>query len=786
MLLSACSKGGEPQPPESTVPVSFEEERPQADKSLRISEIMPKNRATLADGQGHFSPWLELENVSGQDLELSGWRISNGGKEEGWQLPQLTLPAEGKLLVFASEKDGGTQLHGDFSLERGESLFLYDSNGELSDSLLCQAAEADVSLVRCADGSLEACLYPTPGYANDKNSYILLQSRRSCGYPLAIYEAMNANGSFLPQYDYSYPDWVELKNVSEDKVELKDYFLSDDHKDMHRLRLPEMLLEPGESVVVVCEEEGSGNVIDGVIYAPFSLSAEGDRLYLCSESALIDYMYLPAVPLDKSYGRRDGENGFFYFDSPSPGRDNDNTTAYRYMSQKPVNLTADGVFEGEEAVSLILEAEGDIYYTTDGSMPDSGSLRYEGELSIDKSCVLRAVSIEPGAMPSRALSLCYIINEGHSMPVVSVVTDDPVGFFALYRNANKNHTVPGCISFYAPEGSFSADCGVKLAGQTSLNLPKRNLGIRFRGKYGQSLLSYDIFGGGVSEFTDLSLRAGQDHFVALLRNELCQELALDMQASSLTQRSRFCVLYINGEYWGIYVLKDKINEQFYASIADVNTESVTMLDGPAQPYSGFYEDVWAFCVEEDMRLEENYEKLCSRLDIDSLIDWTILECVSGNSDIVSGNVRYCRSDETDGKWHLVFYDLDCAFYHPNLNTWNLLAESSVQRQQISQIIDPLLDNPQFRERFMQRFAQLISGPLSNESILSKLEELYTRLHPEMERNLARWGMDMDVWENNVQRIRDMINDYDWQDYSKDNICSALGLSQEEISLYFPQ
>ena len=69
------------------------------------------------------------------------------------------------------------------------------------------------------------------------------------------------------------------------------------------------------------------------------------------------------------------------------------------------------------------------------------------------------------------------------------------------------------------------------------------------------------FGGGVKQFTNLLLRAGQDYYTTVFRNELCLNLALSASDSLVTQRSRYCVLYVDGKYYGIYALMEKSNEQ---------------------------------------------------------------------------------------------------------------------------------------------------------------------------------------------------------------------------------
>ena len=100
----------------------------------------------------------------------------------------------------------------------------------------------------------------------------------------------------------------------------KSYYLSDKGSDRALFRLPEKTLAPGEIAVVYCTGD---DTLSGDFLAPFGLSAERDQLYLSrADGTLCDYTTLFGIPVRGSYGRMDGENGFFYFASPTPGRDN--------------------------------------------------------------------------------------------------------------------------------------------------------------------------------------------------------------------------------------------------------------------------------------------------------------------------------------------------------------------------------------------------------------------------------------------------------------------------------
>ena len=80
----------------------------------------------------------------------------------------------------------------------------------------------------------------------------------------------------------------------------------------------------------------------------------------------------------------------------------------------------------------------------------------------------------------------------------------------MYTSGWKRQECSGNVSFYEDGGSFSINCGIRMHGDTSLIMPKKGMSLAFRGAYGQDELNYDLFGGGVTCFSDLLLRGGQN------------------------------------------------------------------------------------------------------------------------------------------------------------------------------------------------------------------------------------------------------------------------------------
>lgn len=747
------------------------EETPAREYSVRINELMAKNRVTVQDEDGDYSDWIELYNYGTESVSLSGLYLSDESNSMGWALPDRELGAGEYITVFASGKDRteGT-LHTDFSLSAGETVRLRNSSGEELSALRCLSQNADEAVLYDENGA-KTGTYPTPGSENSIEAYILRQEESSPAGPLVINEACTfSTDYFYMNGSLSNNDWVEIKNISSASVQLSDYFLSDDRDEPYLLRLPNEELYPGGVKAIMLGGRS------------FSLDSESASLYLThKDGETVDAMPLLYIPANYSFGRMEGENGFFYFNKPTPGYNN--TQGYRYISEKPVCLTQDGVYNGVDSVTVELSGKGRIFYTTDGTLPNENSREYTGAFTVESTTAVRAVSIEPGALPSRAVSCNFIINENHTLPVVALNFDNSGQFGLIWYDEMKTDEIPCNLSFYEDGGSFSIDAGMKLNGETSLVLPKKNMGLRFRGCYGDATLKYDLYGGGATEFQNLILRAGQDYYNTVFRNELCQELCNEFCDNVISQRSRFAVLYINGEYFGVYTLKEKTNEALYAYMTGTSVGSAEALEANIWENTDLYKTVLGYVEANDMSKAENYEELCRHLDVDSLIDWLIAEGMCANNDLTSGNLRYVRSADTDNRWKLMFYDLDATFAYPELIFCNVLGADR-SYQQVTALSRKLMKNADFRDRFLKRTAKAIETVYTNENILAEIDRLTAEIEPEMERDFNLRGLTMHRWYQNISLLKTLITEENWADRAVRNLRDILKLTPAEVEYYF--
>ena len=747
LLLSACGTAPAGTVPEETAtPEETAQPAEQAGSlsdvpAVRISEVMASNEATLCEGDWTFPDWLELHNSGDRPVSLSGWVLERDGKQ--WPLPDVNLAA-GEYRAFL-----GTELEGMTIPKDGCSLRLLDGQGTRVDDLELPAMTEDVSACRLADGSLELTSFPSPGYENSDEGYRRFQDSLlpMDGEPV-ISEVMVYNARYLG-IDGAYYDWVEIANPWDEPVDLKGYYLSDKDSNFQLFALPHKILKPGENLVIYCSTD---LILAGRPNSGFGLDSTKETLYLSrSDGRLVDYVNLHDIPIDCSFGRRGTGGGFYYFDAPSPAKPN--AGGARLIAAAPVAVTSDGVFEGVEAVKCELQGDGEIRYTLDGSRPTRRSALYEGPLEITKTSVLRAVCLKEGYLPSATLDQSFILNEGHTLPVVSLIGDpaDITGPTGLYRLYSYDLERPGSFTLFAENGDrVQLRCGIKLHGATSRTREKKSFKIKFEDRY-EGALDYDLFSNGVTHFRSILLRMPQEgRPTSYIRDTLMHKLAMENFPDLPAQNHRYAVLYLNGVYWGIYNLREAHSETHYAQHYGVDETTVTESKG-TWGHNTPAEEVADFVLSHDMRDPENYAYAEEHLDLESIIGWCILEAYSGNFDANSPNMRFYWTEE-DQKLHYALVDLDLGMYSYDGFEIPFSTDYAYQR-----LASALMENETFRDRLLTRLGELLRGPLSEAEIHRQIDALAEELRPETARDMERWRSKQQDWESMVEVLHEFVD-----------------------------
>ena len=755
-----------------------------------ISELMPVNRTVLMDGDGEFSDWIELQNGSDAPVNLAGWTLSDDdGDRRKWTLPDVTLPAGGYLIVFASGKDRDDpagELHAGFKLAaEGEAVRLYDPAGRAVSWAEYRSAAPDASISRLPDGMLSDALAPTPGGPNGDPSAEVSQAGSGLD---ALAAEENAPGVYLNEILSSGEgdDWVEIAHPTREMVDLSGMGLSDDPDEPMKWVFPEgTLLRPGGMLVVTLTGADGPAAAEG-LSAPFALS-EGETLCLtAADGAPLDAMAVADAARDVSYGRAAGEALYRYFETPTPGAANAATSYARRLA--PVSYSQPGGACAARAVQLTLSAEegAEIRYTTDGSAPTHESPLYNAPLVLEKTTRVRAVAFAEDALPSEVSSVTYLPGEETALRVLCVW-----GNCNALNTGNKGSGSDVFAEFYGEDGAqqIAQECLFKLSGHGSrVEMAQKAFSLRARKEYGDGWFRAALFTGrDYDRYKSVVLRAsGQDGNATFMMDSILTSLAAD--TGVYYQETEVCRVYINGEYWGVYNLRERGSPESLCQFHGwADPDSVNLLEGSGSEMSvsqgsgGDFKDVLSWARNHDLSDDRNVALLGERVDIDNLLNYAALQIYVNNQDL--DNVRCYNNPAGDGKWRWVLYDLDLAYQvdHNTVRDWLRGGMIGSITRQDNTLFSRLMKNDAVRERFLRRMGELLSTTFSAEGVIARIDARCALLEPEMERHCRRWGWSVSTWKSACDRMRRYALERPVK--LRKYLISAFGLTEAEAEEY---
>ncbi len=324
---------------------------------LVFSEVMTSNKTAMPDENGNYPDWVEIWNSSDHAMNLKDVGLSDDETSIRFLFPDMELAAGERVLVLCDKTNQavpGKPLHAKFALSsNGETLYMYDPNAYLIDSVKTPILSADESYALLDDGSWGQTSEYSPGYENTTVGHQEYRAatlvtdgaliiNEVCPDPLTGYTDENGNVS----------DWVELYNTTDQVISLDNYALSDRESKPLKWRFPEgATVEPHGYYLIYCNGDDSENTdANAVPHANFRLSAEYDTVLLSdSRGRLVDRVTLDNVPEDASYARN--EDGVFIITmTPTPGLPNTQEGASR-MDYVLRSLNTTGVYITEVMAS---------------------------------------------------------------------------------------------------------------------------------------------------------------------------------------------------------------------------------------------------------------------------------------------------------------------------------------------------------------------------------------------------------------------------------------------------
>lgn len=584
-----------------------------------------------------------------------------------------------------------------------------------------------------------------------------------------------------------HPDWIELYNSGTVAANLQGLFLTDSPGNLQKYALPNVTLNAGQHLLILASTRDG--YFSGYYHANFKLTQmKAEKLILSQTSGtILDSVTLRPTQADHSRGRvTDGATTWGVFTSPSP--DNSNANAYLGYAAKPNLSLPSGFYSGAGVLIMTTsEPNATIRYTTNGSAPTQSSTAYTNIVGIPGTQVIRAATFSnnPAILPSFIETNSYFFNVNHhGLAVISMCSPDYNGLFG-----NLFDEIMTTFEYFDSTGALGHEGDGDIRGHGNDSWAYDQKGMRFysRDDYGYANnIEEQLFETSPrDEFDVIILKAGaSDNFpggfingllTCHLRDVFSQTFSEKYDLNVDVRRWQPCVVYLNGQYWGIYEIRERIDPDYADYYYDQDPDSVDMLAywGGLDIEAGSdtaWNSLYNFMVSNNLSIPANHDYVAERFELMSLIDYFILNTYMVNTDWLNWNTAWWRGRSTPGvKWRYRLWDQDniynlgqnytgvgtTSYLNDPCNPTTLFpGDPSVPH---GDMINALMADTAFEALYINRYADLLNTCLNCDTLLAHLQSIVDRIGPEMPQHCARWGGQVTDWNANLDSIRVQIS-----------------------------
>ena len=382
-------------------------------------------------------------------------------------------------------------------------------------------------------------------------------------------------------------------------------------------------------------------------------------------------------------------------------------------------------------------------------------------------------------------SLTYLIDDkDYSIPVVSLNMPYEDWFSrtsGMYNKIREEIEKRVYLEYFdfANDEYFSLNSKIKLGGNWTLGYPMRTLNLNFnKDEYGSKNepVSISIFNDRVQrgdrssklkKLTRFRLHSGGNAFESWtgFNDAVIQNMMENSYASTTGYRP--CIGYLNGEYWGIYYIREHYSDTYFKDNYGVDKDDVLFYelkggflidDGDEEAGAIAIKELEDYINYQDFSQYEVYKNFITNIiDEDSFIDMFIAELYASNWDFVGNynNLKMWRTSKVDesnpyadGRWRFCLHDVDFAFTEDT----NFLDKNVSYSYANFKMFNNMLKQPEFRTKLYNRATYLIKNNLSAREGCRVLNEMVEEVMPYKTNAMIRWGKsanDYNVWLNDV-------------------------------------
>lgn len=794
----------------------------QLQAQLIMNEVSSSNSSVVVDEDGDYPDWLELYNSGTTTLNLSNYFLSdNGAMPFKWRIPAVSLAPGAFQLVYCSEKNRGRFIHHweTAVFESDTWKYLTPSSEPIStwrnagfNDAAWNPGTGGIGLGDGDDGTLipagTTSVYMRRSFTITDTSKI-----SACAFHIDYDDGYIAYLNGVPIAQSNVPDNPSYNSLATNSREATMYTGGLPELKMLSLDTIKLALRNGENILAIqvynINDQSSDlsarpflsfGIIDNSVlfttpptwfdlsttlplHTNFKISA-GEVLTVRNASGtIIHQLTIPSMLTDQSYGcNPDGSNTNVYFSSPTPNLSNNSSPSFDDYCRDTVKFDKTPGFY-PSAITVQLTGSSEIRYTLDGSLPTVSSALYSTPISITTTTVVRAACFNALSPPRSVYTQTYIINKNTSLPVFSISTNpelmfDPVtGIYMKgpdaevdppYFGANfwEETEIPIHVEFFESNKQqyISQDAALRISGNYSRANDQKSFVLKAYQRYGDADFSHSFFPDkNITEFTQIVLRNSGGDFNYMHYHDGFVQKSMGSNTDMEYQDYRPSVVYINGEYWGILNIREKINEHFVEDNSGVNSDDVDLTETWGDALEGS-NNIWQMqwlATHLDMTNAANFAMVADSFDLSNLIDHYALQIFISNWDWPQNNVKYWRDRNGNRKWRMILWDTDLSLglYDLNPVTFNALSNvvdcEDITKNPVTDVFKNLLKNISFRNQFINRYADLMNYTFKPDSLDVYLYAMKDSIDEEMVAHSVRWN----GWKNLDEAVQEAHDFY---------------------------
>lgn len=312
---------------------------------------------------------------------------------------------------------------------------------------------------------------------------------------------------------------------------------------------------------------------------------------------------------------------------------------------------------------------------------------------------------------------------------------------------------------------IDVDAGVKIYGNWSRANAQKSMAFFCRKAYGSEEMKYKIFKERpFDQFKNLVLRnSGNDWNETMFRDGLMTGLTLGLDIDQ--QAFRPATIFLNGEYWGILNMREKVNEHYIAANHDVDPDAVILMENNGSAINGSADEWWSlysFIENNSLSIQANYDQVVSKIELGNYIDYTTSQIFYANHDWPGNNIKYWKTTDLESRWRWIMFDTDFG-----MGIWNRPAsQNSIEMVTATNgtewhnlpwstlMLRKMLENTGFRNQFVNRFADLMNTTFLPERVNRAIDLKRDVISDEMTNHLKKWnGQSHYDWLTKVQVMK---------------------------------